>query len=153
MKSKLMLRVSVLVGSAVIAFATLAQEVKQADLPFNLGDSISTVRTATNGDIETQKDGVVFIHLEDQGIWIFFNQQKVANSIRFNAPYSGYVAGIKVGDSEKSLQVVMGNPIKAPWEFGNNTAFLYRLNADTNVRFDVNTTTGRVKTIFLMNNR
>ena len=152
MRSKIMLRISALIGSAVIALTAFAQDVKQTDLPVNLGDSISAVRTATNGDIETQTNGVVFIHLKSQGIWVFFNQQKIANSIRFNAPYSGYVVGVKVGDSAKSLQIVMGNPMKAPWSFRDNTAYLYALNASANVRFDVNSA-GQVETIFLMSNR
>lgn len=143
----------VVVISTLFALTAWAQQPKLVDLPFTLGDSINTVRSATNGDVEamTKSGGEVvpFIHLKDRGIWIFFSQQKTVESIRLNSPYSGYVAGVKVGETEQALQTIMGNPVKTPWVFGKSKAYLYELSPEANARYDVSTD-GKVENIFVM---
>jgi len=149
-----------------IAFCTflcgsaLAQQAKVEGLNFKLGDDVNTVKTAlhTNVDPEPMDEdsvssfnlnrGKTVIHLRTKGIQVFFSKKGVVENIRIEAPYEGSIAGIKIGDSETKVRSVMGKPLKKPWAFGANQAFLYALDDTAYIRFDINETDG-VQSIYI----
>ncbi len=79
----------------------------------------------------------------------FFTGDKVLDNIRLDAPYSGSVHGIKLGDSFDNVRAKLGEPLRS-WDFGGDKANLYQFGS-TSVRFDVNSS-GKVGTIFVMSN-
>lgn len=161
MKIGFIAKVSILICSVVLAASGWAQQVKVEGLTFKIGDDVTTVKTGlhTNLDpepmessmptsISNPNSGKTFIHLRTKGIWAFFNKKEIVESIRFDAPFAGSIAGVKLGDSEKTVRTVMGKPIKTPWAFGANQAFLYVLDDTAYIRFDINEAEG-VQTIFI----
>jgi hypothetical protein len=132
-----------------------AQQVKIRGLNFKLGDDVNTVKTALQTDLDPEpvttadpNGGKTVIHLRTRGIWVFFSKQGVVETIRFDAPYERSIVGVRIGDSEATVRSVMGKPLKAPWAFGANQAFLYALDDTTYIRFDINETDG-VQEIFI----
>jgi hypothetical protein len=119
---------SLLAGFAIAGNA-IAQTTALPILGFKLGDDVATVKTAlkTNTDVEpigrnpllppTAIDinkGKTVLHLRTKGIWVFFDPAGAVENIRLDAPFSGSVLGVKLGDSEKQLLTKLGNPIKKP---------------------------------------
>ena len=94
------------------------------------------------------RSGKSVLHLRTKGITVTFNKTDIAESIKIDESFSGSVAGIKLGDSEKTLRSVMGKPVKAPTPMGANQSFLYALDDSAYIRFDVNENNG-VQAIYI----
>jgi|SRR5450830_84492 len=136
-----------MIFAIIMAGTVSAQEVKVDGLTFKIGDDVATVKTALHTKLDPEKvdnglpapfnTGQSVLHLRTKGIWVFFNKKDTVTSIKFDEPYAGTIAGVKLGDSEKNVRAVLGKPVKAPWAFGTSQAFLYVLDDTAYVRFDI----------------
>jgi tryptophanase len=153
--------ISIALLSAVFLTApALAQLTPAAGLNFKLGDDVSTVKTALHTNIDPEpiesalpagfnmNAGKSILHMRTKGITINFNKKEIAELIKIDEAYSGSVAGVKLGDSEKTLRSVMGKPVKTPTPLGANQIFLYALDDTAYIRFDVNENNG-VQAIYI----
>jgi hypothetical protein len=130
-----------------------AQQSGLPGLPVKLGDEVQTVKASLNtaldpepierspalpaGAVDVNK-GKSVLHLRTKGIWVFFNPAGKAETIRLDAPYSGNVKGIKIGDTSQKLISTLGQPIKKPWTvFLTLQAYQYVLDDTAYVNFNV----------------
>ena len=117
-------------------------------LPFRLGESLPQVRAGLSGlgeSIDLPPGRIADIHLRREGIWLFFSADGTVRTIRLDAPFAGRVRGIAVGDSAASLHSLLGAPLRPPWPFGGNMAYVYR-DGSGMLRYDVGD--GVARTIF-----
>lgn len=117
-------------------------------LPFRLGESFPQVQTGLSEigkHLQFPQGKLTSIHLIQEGIWLFFAPNGSVRTIRLDAPFGGRIHGIGIGDSEAKLVSILGSPVKPPWSFGGNTAYLYTI-PEGSVRYDIGT--GVVRTIF-----
>ena len=150
-----------LLSFTVLIAPAFAQQTPASGLSFKLGDEVSVVKTAMHTNIDPEpienqlpigfnvNAGKKTLQLRTKGITIIFNKKDVVESIKAEEPFSGAIAGVKIGDSEKALRTVMGKPIKTPWALGANQVFLYALDDTAYIRFDVNENSG-VQTINIL---
>ena len=83
------------------------------------------------------------------GLWFFFDAKCLNDNIRVEAPFKGPVAGIAVGETLGALKSKRGNPVREPWNFGQDKAYLYDLNPIARVRYDV-APDGRIIRIYIL---
>jgi hypothetical protein len=114
-----------------------------------LGDSFDRVSSAYPSGRQTTVSEKPAWWAQSDGLYFFFTGDKVLDNIRLDAPYSGSVHGIKLGDSFDNVRAKLGEPLRS-WDFGGDKANLYQFGS-TSVRFDVNSS-GKVGTIFVMSN-
>lgn len=131
--------------------AAAQQNSSSTGLNFKLGDSVATVKAALGTTVEPEEmsrtsgipanldpnRGKTFIRLRTRGIWVFFQGDKL-QTIRLDAPYSGRIRGIGIGDSVKKLTATLGPPQIKPWSLGLMQAYRYALNDDAFLIFHVN---------------
>lgn len=116
-----------------------------------LGDSMERVQTAygiKTDAMDTSHSGQKqwSYSLPLDGIRLFFQSDKTLNNIRVDAPFAGDVEGIRIGDPLETVLAKWGQPYTAPWDFGGNKAYAYRINGRV-VRFDIDRS-NKVATIF-----
>jgi len=51
-------------------------------------------------------------HLEEYGVWVFFDNRMLVNSLRFDAPFRGKIAGVAIGDTSDQVRSVNGEPAR-----------------------------------------
>jgi len=148
-----MAKLAVLTALASAQWAA-AQTIPLPDLGFKLGDDLSTVKTALKTTAETEpmvrnaalppgipdpNKGRSVLHLRTKGVWAFFNAAGTVESIRIDAPFSGNVLGIKLGDDARKITSRLGNPIKKPYPaFFVMQGYQYALDDSAYATFDVN---------------
>jgi hypothetical protein len=49
-------------------------------------------------------------HLEQYGIWVFFDEMMRVSSLRFDAPFRGRIGGMAIGDTADDLRSLRGEP-------------------------------------------
>jgi TPR repeat protein len=90
-------------------------------LPIATGDSLEMVRTALkttqkgqpySNENNSPKDGWE-LGLPDKGLIIFFDANRKVYTIRFNAPFSGSIFGVRIGDSRASVVNRLGQPLRS----------------------------------------
>jgi len=88
-------------------------------LPIAIGDPLEMVRTALKTTQEgkpystgTNKDGWE-LDLPDKGLMIFFDDHRKVYTIRFDAPFSGSIFGVTIGDSRASVVKRLGQPLRS----------------------------------------
>lgn len=98
----------------------------------------------------TANGEVTSVSLGFTGIRLFFANtgKHELETIRYDAPYSGKVRGIGLGDSLFKLNNMLGSPVKPPWKFADNSVYLYPGESNRYDRFDI--AGGVVKTIFVL---
>jgi hypothetical protein len=147
-----------LLGVVLLAVLTTAQSVTAQTTPIpglgiKLGDDVAKVKAVLSTDAPLEpmtrspllpsnvpdiNRGKTVLHLRTKGIWAFFDAGGSLETIRLDAPYTGGVLGVKVGDPAQQVTGRLGNPIKKP-----STAFLtmqsyqYALDDTAYVNFDV----------------
>jgi hypothetical protein len=108
-------------GSATIA--TGAEHFTQGivpPLPIAIGDSLKMVRTA----LKTTQEGKPYrsnvtdkdeweLDFPDKGLRIFFDENRKVDTIRFDAPFSGSIFGVRIGDSRASVVKLLGQPLRS----------------------------------------
>lgn len=139
--------------AACLSAPAFAQLKPAAGLNFKLGDDVAAVKAALHTSIDPDpmestlpggfniNAGKSTLHLRTRGITVIFKKD-IVESIKIDESFSGSVAGVKLGDSEKTLRSVMGKPVKTPSALGFNRLFLYALDDTAYIRFDVNDNDG-----------
>lgn len=142
-----------LLGALFTANYAKAQTTPIPELGFKLGDDVATVKAALKTDAEIEpmeigpglishatdmNKGKSVLHLRTKGIWVFFSATGTAETIRLDAPYTGQILGMKLGDDVKKLIATRGNPIFKPTPaFMTMQAYRYALDDSAYVSFDV----------------
>jgi len=49
-------------------------------------------------------------HLEQYGVWVFFDEGMRVSSLRFDAPFRGRIGGVAIGDTADRLRSLRGEP-------------------------------------------
>jgi hypothetical protein len=118
-----------------------------------IGDTVATVKQALKTDVEPQpynagehKKGMLLRQLT-KGMRFFFDEAGKVDTIRLEEPFAAAMGGIQLGDTLQKLTEVRGKPVRH-WEYGEDEAYLYPLDDDTYVRYDVNKS-GEIVTMFL----
>ena len=83
------------------------------------------------------------------GLWFFFDAKGLNDNIRVEVPFSDPVAGVAIGETLAALKAKRGAPVREPWRFGQDKAYLYDLNPIARVRYDV-APDGRIIRIFIL---
>jgi hypothetical protein len=118
------------------------------------GDSIDKVRAAydirgepTNG---CGSRPCLTLDVRGIGLTFFFKiDNKLLYEIRADAPFSGSIEGVRIGDTLNDLLTRLGQPAKPPWDFGRNEAYLFKLRG-VSLRCDIDDAK-KVVTIFYFN--
>lgn len=90
-------------------------------LQVTFGDTYEFVKTIykTTQTAVPYKKGTA-LRLTDVGLWFFFDETSQIRTIRFDAPFAGAVAGIKIGDSRDKVTQLLGKP---PNDTDNTVAY------------------------------
>jgi hypothetical protein len=154
-------RVLTVASISVFSLSAIAQLAPVEGITFKLGDDVQTVKNALKTSIDPEPTenaspsgfpnpaaGKSNLFLRTKGIRVFFNKAGAVESIKFEPPFAGSIAGVKLSDTEKKVRDLKGKPVKTPWQFGASQAFLYALDDTSYIRFDINESDG-VQTIFI----
>lgn len=124
----------------------ISQTAQIVGLPVKLGDPVETVKSALQTSLDPDESSSATytnskaLRLKTKGIWVFFDRENRVRSIRLDAPFSGNVGGIKIGESLALLEKTLGKPAKVmKTEFairGRNDPYIYYIDDVTTVRFD-----------------
>ena len=114
------------------------------DLLVKPGDTIDQVRSVYHTSAQPEptnsiKPGSTALHLNDKGIWFFFDQTGKIYTVRVESPFQGSVKGVKIGDSSEMVLKSLGEPT-----LKDTSRFFYTPDG-LQLWFDY---TGAVKTIF-----
>ena len=140
---------SSLYGCAVIS------ESRVDHLPIALDDSLETVVAAFDTSIKPTPFSSNYIkegsqlHLRRRGIRVFFDADERAIIIRLDAPFHDGIDGIRIADRLAKLLELKGEPLREPWSFNGNLAYVFDHSSGSKVRYDV-TPAGKVETIYLI---
>jgi TIR domain len=127
---------------------TTTTQVNVQGLQVALGDTRDRVQSAypTAKTTPNREGQPPFLNSSADGVMFFFTADGKLENIRMNAPFTGSVQGIRVGDSLDEVLKIMGAPVKPPWDFGDDKAYLYNTDQAT-IRYDIDPS-DRVHTIF-----
>ena len=108
-------------------------------LRVQLGSDDATIRTAygITGSLQPVKPGVTSLRSQPDGIWFFFNSAGLNNNIRLEAPFPGFVRGIRIGDTRELLIAKLGSPLRPTWKFSQDMAYIYDLSDIAQIRYDI----------------
>ncbi len=153
MIQRILVVVALLAGLAA-AQSAIAQTAPVANLGFKLGDDVATVKAALSTNAEPEpmlkspllpanvpdlNRGKTVLHLRTKGIWVFFDTNGSAETIRLDAPFNGDVLGVKLGETTKQVIKKLGNPIKKPGAaFGALQTYRYVIDDSAYVTYDTN---------------
>jgi hypothetical protein len=134
-----------------------ADTVETQGLPIHIGNTVEEVQKALNTTMEPDEMSNQFpgpmsvkrtqLHLKTKGIWVFFEKNKVY-TIRVDAPFSGNVGGVKLGDPSSKITKTFGKPIKEA-RFGFQNTYTYYFDDVTTTKFMVNQN-DEVETIYFI---
>ena len=124
------------------------------DVPVKLGDTMASVKAAYQTAAEPETANIPgklpakFLQIPDKGTWLFFDESGKIYTIRLERPFSGQVAGVKIGDSADSVLHTLGSPQKREPTPGLPDALVYQPDSkfSANIRFN---RTGAVEAIYL----
>jgi len=84
------------------------------------------------------------------GVMFFFKKDsQLLYEIRADAPFPGSIEGVHIGDALQDVLARFGQPVKSPWNFGENKAYLFHVHG-ASLRCDINNA-GKVATILYFN--
>jgi hypothetical protein len=117
-----------------------------------IGDSMDKVRSVYNirgnsvPDCSATSNPCVMLVDSANGLTFFFkDDSKPLDEVRVDAPFSGSIEGVRIGDTLQDLLKTLGQPTAPPWGFGDNKAYLFRIHG-YGFRCDVDSD-GKVSTI------
>jgi uncharacterized membrane protein len=119
-----------------------------------LCDSMERVRSTYNIKAEPSPSGTDQLALAAplDGFWFFFNDKdKMLRNIRAEAPFSGNIHGIRVGDPNAEVIAKLGQPSRPPWDFGGDKAYVFRVGANTTLRCDFDKDNKVVRMFYFVN--
>jgi hypothetical protein len=95
-----------------------AQSTQVTGLPIGVNDSAVKVKELLQTSLTPEPASYVNsptkteLHIKTKGIWVFFDKDDRAISIRLDPPFSGNVGGVKIGDTRDKLINALGKPAK-----------------------------------------
>jgi hypothetical protein len=98
------------------AFESFAQDDKKlTECALAQGDSADKVKQFYGIDVDPAKTAQptpyrYVYHLEQYGIWVFFDEGMRVSSLRFDAPFRGRIGGVAIGDTADRLRSLRGEP-------------------------------------------
>jgi hypothetical protein len=161
MRISLIKSLAATIAVAALSLSAYGQLTPAEGILFKLGDDVQTVKNGLKTSLDPEpventsptafanpNAGKSTLFLRTKGIRVNFNKAGGTEMIKFEPPFAGSIAGIKLGDTEKKLRDLKGKPIKTPWQFGSAQAFLYALDDTAYIRFDVTENEG-VQAIYI----
>jgi hypothetical protein len=124
------------------------------------GDTADKVQEAYQTKLEPEPTenaaarGTTSLRLKTKGVWFFFNREGKIYTIRLEAPFTGKINGVKIGDTASKMLKVLGKPAKVPRPIlGVNSnllprSYIYYPDDVTTANFQVNPD-DEVETVFL----
>jgi hypothetical protein len=124
------------------------------------GDTVDKVQEAYQTKLEPEPTenaaarGTTSLRLKTKGVWFFFNREGKIYTIRLEAPFTGKINGVKIGDTASKMLKVLGKPAKVPRPIlGVNSnllprSYIYYPDDVTTANFQVNPD-DEVETVFL----
>jgi hypothetical protein len=104
---------------ALVAFESFAEDDKKfyTECAISQGDSVNKVKQFYRAPADPLKMAPPTpyryqYHLEQYGIWVFFDELMRVSSLRFDAPFRGRIGGIAIGDTADRLRSLRGEPIR-----------------------------------------
>ena len=97
-------------------------------LRVRLGDSADKVWVAYGQRAALSPAGAGQLVLPLSGIMVFFENNAV-NELRVDPPFAGAVDGIRLGDKLDDVLAKLGQPLRLPWDFGDNKAYIFRVGS------------------------
>ena len=119
-------------------------------LRVDLGDGVNKVGDAYNIRAELPATGDGQLNAGLDGLMFFF-KNNVVSEIRADAPFAGNIEGIHIGETLDEVVAKLGQPLRPPWDFGLNKAYLFRVAGQRHLRCDIDKF-GRVATILYFRN-
>jgi hypothetical protein len=49
-------------------------------------------------------------HLQQYGVWVFFDDRLLINGLRFDKPFAGKIGGVAIGDDQAAVRRAKGEP-------------------------------------------
>jgi hypothetical protein len=123
--------VMLLPNAAALSQERLASPDAVPGLRVALGDtmdkvrSVYAVRGAPMNDCLKSRP-CVMLSAPSEGLRFFFKaSDKLLYEIRADAPFSGQIVGVRLGDSVEEVTARLGAPLKPPWGYGGHKAYLF----------------------------
>jgi hypothetical protein len=73
---------------------------------YGLASEPQTLRSVTPGGTAFQ------YHLEEYGVWVFFDDRLRVGSLRFDPPFRGKIEGVAIGDDADRVRLAKGQPAR-----------------------------------------
>lgn len=100
------------------------------------GDSVDKIKEFYRLSADPQKlpsivdrTSYYLYHLEQSGIWVFFDETKQVSGMKFEAPFTGRVGDIGIGDTAGRVRLWRGEPLVEDYAFpetaSHNIAWIY----------------------------
>jgi hypothetical protein len=121
-----------------------------ANLLVAIGDPIDKVKTSygIKSDPTAQGSSELMLAAPLDGLMFFFsNKEKTLREIRADAPFGASIDGVRIGDTLDGVVTKLGQPMRPPWNFGANKAYIFRVG-DHKLRCDFDPA-GKVATMFV----
>ena len=135
--------------------AALAQTANIEGMPIQVGDTLDKVQdvyksTMVPEPVTSIHEGEKGLRLKTRGIWFFFDKGGKIDTIRLEAPFTGAVNGVRIGDTAAKLREALGEPVKTlkPPVTPQYDAYLYYIDDRTTARFDLDGD-NKIETVFL----
>ena len=124
------------------------EDIKLEGLKAELGDPIERVRAAYNIKNEPFKSGENLMHRAPvEGLFFFFGKDNTLYQVRMDAPFGGSMQDVRIGDAVEKVLQQLGQPYTAPWDFGGNKAYAFKLGRMV-LRYDI-AKDGKVATMMI----
>jgi hypothetical protein len=115
------------------------------------GATLADVQTTLGTDDRpvAEQDGqrqLIVLRLPEHGVRLFFTEEDVVRTVRFDSPFPGAVRGIRIGATKEAVQRLLGEPDR-PWPVADGVdRWLY--DRPEFIRVDFDPATDTVRTIF-----
>jgi len=122
------------------SLARLRQGATLADLQTMLGSDDRPV-TEQSGDRQ-----LIVLRLPQHGVKVFFSEDDVVSTVRFDSPFAGAVRGVRIGAAQDDVRRLLGSP-QRPWPMADGVdRWLY--DHPEFIRVDFDPATDTVRSIF-----
>ena len=78
----------------------------------------------------SEVDPCIMLAAPADGLSFFFkNDEKLLYEVRADQPFAGSIEGIRLRDSLGDVLAKLGEPLRSPWDFAGNKAFIFAVGA------------------------
>jgi hypothetical protein len=122
------------------SLARLRQGTPLADVQTTLGTDDRPVTE------QSDERKLIVLRLPQHGVKVFFDDNDVVRTVRFESPFAGAVRGVRIGARKDDVRRLLGNP-QRPWPVADGVdRWLY--DEPEFIRVDFDPATDRVRSIF-----